>query len=96
MKAVSCDLESAPTLVASTLPFLKSIRVGMPRMPFGRRRLVVVDVEFGDLELARVFRGDLVEDGRDHLAWAAPLGPVVDQYRLGDCSTSDSKVSSVT
>src|SRR5262249_5122867 len=32
-KAVSCDLESAPTRVASTLPFLNSIRVGMPRMP---------------------------------------------------------------
>src|SRR5919205_214504 len=31
--AVSCDLESAPTRVASTLPFLKSISVGMPRMP---------------------------------------------------------------
>src|SRR6185369_8871179 len=32
-KAVSWDLESAPTRVASTLPFLNSIRVGMPRMP---------------------------------------------------------------
>ena len=33
MNAVSCDFESAPTLVASTLPFLNSIRVGMPRTP---------------------------------------------------------------
>src|SRR5436190_122558 len=32
-KAVSCDFESAPTRVASTLPFLNSISVGMPRMP---------------------------------------------------------------
>ncbi len=32
-KAASCDLETAPTLVASTLPFLNNIRVGMPRMP---------------------------------------------------------------
>ena len=31
--AVSWDLDSAPTLVASILPFLNSIRVGMPRMP---------------------------------------------------------------
>ena len=33
IKAVSWDLDTAPTLVASTLPFLKIIRVGMPRMP---------------------------------------------------------------
>ena len=32
-KAVSWDFDSAPTLVASTLPFLNSIRVGIPRMP---------------------------------------------------------------
>jgi hypothetical protein len=33
IKAASCDLERAPTLVASTLPFLKIISVGMPRIP---------------------------------------------------------------
>ena len=33
MKAVNWDLETAPTLVASTSPPRKSIRVGMPRMP---------------------------------------------------------------
>lgn len=32
--AVSCDFETAPTLVASTLPLLNSISVGMPRMPY--------------------------------------------------------------
>ena len=31
--AASCDFDSAPTLVASTLPPLNSINVGMPRMP---------------------------------------------------------------
>ena len=31
--AVSCDLDSAPTLVAASWPSLNSIRVGMPRMP---------------------------------------------------------------
>ncbi len=31
MNADSCDLDTAPTLVATTSPFLKSIRVGMPR-----------------------------------------------------------------
>src|SRR6266852_367660 len=34
MNAASWVFESAPTLVASTLPFLKSISVGMPRMPY--------------------------------------------------------------
>ncbi len=31
---VSCDFDSAPTLVASTLPPLNSINVGMPRIPY--------------------------------------------------------------
>ena len=31
MNADSCDLDTAPTLVATTSPFLKSISVGMPR-----------------------------------------------------------------
>ena len=34
INAVSCDLDNAPTLVASTEPFLNSISVGMPRMPY--------------------------------------------------------------
>lgn len=34
IKAVSWDLERAPTLVASILPFLNSIRVGIPRTPY--------------------------------------------------------------
>ena len=33
MNAVSWDLETAPTLVASTSPSLNSISVGMPRIP---------------------------------------------------------------
>ncbi len=65
MKAVSCDFERAPTLVASTLPALNSIRVGGCRVhqiwPGGF--LVFVDVELGDLEFASVVLGDIVEDG---------------------------------
>ena len=34
INAVSCDLDNAPTLVASTEPFLNSISVGMPRTPY--------------------------------------------------------------
>ena len=33
IKAVNWDFDKAPTLVASTLPSLNSMRVGMPRMP---------------------------------------------------------------
>src|SRR5699024_330217 len=32
-KVVSCDFEMAPTLVASTLPSLNNMSVGMPRIP---------------------------------------------------------------
>src|SRR5690606_40088729 len=38
-KAASCDLDRAPTLVTSTLPFFNSIRVGMPRPPYSRGEL---------------------------------------------------------
>jgi hypothetical protein len=31
MNVASCDLDSAPILVATTSPFLNSISVGMPR-----------------------------------------------------------------
>src|SRR5450631_2581224 len=34
MNAASWVFESAPTLVASTAPFLKSMSVGMPRIPY--------------------------------------------------------------
>src|SRR5579871_2556453 len=44
--------------------------------------LVLVDVDLGYLELARVVPGDLVQDRGDHLAGAAPLGPVI--YQHGD------------
>src|SRR5688500_6484436 len=47
----------------------------------GRRELVLVDVDLGDLQPALVFLGHLVEDRRDRLARPAPLGPVVDQHR---------------
>src|SRR4029078_5381149 len=32
-KAESCDLDTAPTFCASTVPFLNRMRVGIPRMP---------------------------------------------------------------
>src|SRR5690606_2300898 len=51
-KAVSWDLESAPTLVAATWPFLNSISVGMPRMPY----LAAVSWLSSTLSLATVRR----------------------------------------
>src|SRR5690606_13279736 len=51
-KAVSCDFDSAPTLVAAAWPFLNSIRVGMPRMPY----LAAVSWFSSTLSLATVRR----------------------------------------
>src|SRR5262249_3118937 len=52
-----------------------------------RDLLVLVHIYLRDLELARVFLGDLVEHRRDRLARAAPFGPVVDQD--GDLGLQD-------
>src|SRR5213593_890044 len=79
--AVSCDLDRDPTFCASTLPCLKSISVGMPRMPY----FFGISWFSSTLTLAtlslRILLGDLVEHGGDRLARAAPFGPVVDQHR---------------
>src|SRR5580765_252512 len=48
----------------------------------GRHVAIFVDVHLGDLQATVVVLRDLVEDRRNHLARAAPLGPVVDQHRL--------------
>ncbi len=82
MNAVNCAFERAPTLVAASWPSLNSIRVGMPRMPYlaGTSRFSSTFI-FAIAELAVVVLRDLVQDRRDHLARAAPLGPVVDQDR---------------
>jgi hypothetical protein len=42
----------------------------------------MVDVDLGDLELALVARGEIVEDRRDHLARAAPFGPEIHEHGL--------------
>src|SRR5438552_14667998 len=52
-----------------------------PDAELGRHALVLVDVDFRDLEAAFVLLGDLVQDRRDRLAGAAPLGPVIHQHR---------------
>src|SRR5687767_11043852 len=46
-----------------------------------RRDRIRVDVELRDLELV-VLGGDLLEDGADHPAGAAPGRPEVDEHRL--------------
>src|SRR5690606_13212231 len=48
----------------------------------GRHRLVFVDVDLDDVQLARVVTRSLGEDRGDHLARAAPFGPVIDEHRL--------------
>lgn len=42
---------------------------------------IVINVEFGDFETTGVFSGDLIENGRNHLAGATPLCPVVNEDR---------------
>jgi len=43
---------------------------------------MLVDVQLGDGDLPLLLGGDLLEDGSDHLARPAPLGPEVDDDRL--------------
>src|SRR5574337_1270839 len=45
---------------------------------FGGRFLVFIDVELGDLELATVLLGNVIENGSDHFAGTTPLSPVID------------------
>lgn len=45
----------------------------------GRRFSVVVDVELCNFEATGIFGSNFVEDGRDHLARATPLSPVIDE-----------------
>ena len=49
----------------------------------GRCLRVVIDIEFGNLDLTVIFAGDFIEYRRNHLAGAAPFRPVVDQYGIG-------------
>src|SRR4029453_10370242 len=44
---------------------------------------ILVDVQLGDADLARMLAGDLIEDRGDHFARSAPLGTEVDDHRLG-------------
>ncbi len=75
--------DTAPTFWASTVPFLKRMRCGNPAdAELGRRLGVLVDVQFGHFDLVAVLGGDLVQDGRDHLAGAAPFGPEIQQHGL--------------
>src|SRR5258707_10006736 len=42
-----------------------------------RNTRVRIDVHFHDFELPIVFRGDLLDDGSDHLTWTAPDRPKI-------------------
>jgi hypothetical protein len=48
----------------------------------GCGHMVLIYVEFCNLNHARVFRGELFEDGRHHAAGAAPGCPAVYHYRV--------------
>lgn len=42
-----------------------------------------VDIDLADFKGAALFGGELLEDGGEHAAWAAPLCPEVDDDRAG-------------
>jgi len=60
--AVSCDFDRDPTFCASTLPFLKSMSVGIRGYRTFSDFLVLVDVTLR-LELTRVLLGDSSSTG---------------------------------
>ena len=41
---------------------------------------VGVDIDLTHFDLSRVFCGNLLKDGRNHLAGATPLGPKIHQH----------------
>src|ERR1035438_5398153 len=48
-----------------------------PDAVLGRQALVLVDVHLADLDPSIVLRGQFIQHGPDHLAWAAPLRPEI-------------------
>ena len=64
----------------STL-FEEEQRGNAPQVEARRRQGILVHVEFGHPHPSRHLRGQLVDDGRDHLAGPAPPGPRVYQNR---------------
>jgi len=45
----------------------------------GGQALELVDIDFANLDLLAVFRGEFIENGRDHLTGTAPFRPEIDQ-----------------
>src|SRR5688500_16971864 len=97
MKAASCDLDIAPTFLASTLPFLKMISVGMPlTLYFGAvtglastSSLTIFNLPaYSSANSSRT--GAIILQGPHHCAQKSTrTGPA-------DFSTSSSKLASVT
>jgi hypothetical protein len=76
-------LDLVPTSSRTTSPPENTPRVGTFRMLyFCVTRGLLVDVELDDVKLVPVLLGDRLQNGRDHLGWAAPLGPVVHENGL--------------
>src|SRR5947207_501246 len=72
----------ADDLITELAVLEKEERGDRPDVVFHREALVLVDVHFRDLHRARFFLRDLVDERRDHFAWAAPFGPEIDQHGL--------------
>ena len=76
MKAASCDFDTAPTLVATTSPFLKSI---VPALPTFFAAYPSIDLQLGCSER----RADLIEEGIDCAVWSGELEDSLIARRIG-------------
>src|SRR5579884_2949492 len=70
-----------PDLGGDRLPVLEQDEGGdAAHAVFLRRLGILVDIDLGDGKLVLHLAGDLVEDGTDLLAGAAPFRPEIDQH----------------
>jgi len=50
---------------------------------------IFIDIELYDLDFAGMFARDLFDGRREHVAWAAPIGPEINHYGLGLAGFND-------
>ena len=82
-KDLRSGLRTEPDLLSFHRAVLEQDQRGDVADAVLRRRLRIrLDVDLGDAQLVFVFGRDLVEDRRDHLAGATPLGPEIEKNGL--------------
>jgi hypothetical protein len=51
---------------------------------FSGQRLLFINIDFANADTAIVLPGKFIQQGADHFAWTAPLGPKIDDHGTGD------------